>query len=188
MRRAQARPIGCWCPLADSSKSVEKEGTFVFSGEGYLSTVIDIQQHWTASGCNHPFGANHGGLPEKFTAPSAVESLCCNSPGTHWGCHFYTTFLRWRWKTVAHMFAYTALYIICVFGTWRITHIYPILHSKLYNKRQSEDLFMSFEGWVNQYIFLKIVKIFTNFKNRAQSLWISMAVCMLAMWPSITVN
>lgn len=81
MSGAQARPIECWCPLADSSKSVVKEGTFVFSGEGYLSTVIDIQQHWTASGCTHPSSANHWALPEKFTAPSALESGCHNSPG-----------------------------------------------------------------------------------------------------------
>lgn len=54
---AQSRPIGCWCPLAVSSKSVVKEGAFV-SREGYLSTVIDIQQLCTASGCTHPFGAS----------------------------------------------------------------------------------------------------------------------------------
>lgn len=59
MTGEKARPIGCLCPLADSSKSVVKGGTFVFSGEGYLSTVIDFQQHWTASGWTHPSGANH---------------------------------------------------------------------------------------------------------------------------------
>lgn len=77
-----ARLMGCWCPLAASSKSVVKEGAFVFSGEGYLSTVIDIQQHWTAWGCTHPSGANHWALPEKFTLPSALQSGCCKSQST----------------------------------------------------------------------------------------------------------
>lgn len=100
MSRKQARPIGCWFPFADSSKSVVKEGTFVFSGEGYLSTVIDIQQHWTASGWTHPSGANHWALPEKFTAPSALESGCCNSPGTMLRLYPYTVVIYFSYTEV----------------------------------------------------------------------------------------
>lgn len=103
MRGEQARQIGYWCPLADSSKSVVKEGTFVFGGEGYLSTVIDIQLHWTASGCTHPSGANHCVLPEKFTLPPALESVCCNSP-VHTG-----DFIPIQWRYIFHLQTYNVL-------------------------------------------------------------------------------
>lgn len=75
--------MGCGRPLAASSKSVVKEGTFVFSGEGYLSAVIDIQQHWTALGCTHPSGANHSALPEKFTPLSALDLLFAAEQSRH---------------------------------------------------------------------------------------------------------
>ena len=86
--------------MADSSKSVVKEGTFVFSGEGYLSTGIDTQQHWTASGWTHPSGANHRALPEKFTPPSAVECGCWNSPGTLLRLYTYTILIYVSYEEV----------------------------------------------------------------------------------------
>lgn len=96
----KARAIGYWCALADSSKSVVKEGTFVFRREGYLSTVIDIQQHWTASGCIHPSGANHCALPEKFTLPTALESGCCNSPVHSGWYHFRSNVLAFIFRYI----------------------------------------------------------------------------------------
>lgn len=149
MSRAPAWPIGCWCPLADSSKSVEKEGTFVFSGEGYLSAVIDIQQHRTASGCSHPSAANHRGLPEKFTAPSAVQPVCCT--GAHWGRRVHTFHSR-RWKTVAYI--NTQHWIISA------AYIYGEFDWKKHNK---QDLSVSLEDWVRP------VQCFSNWLARVKT-------------------